>query len=96
MKPERQDYEGHSIELRVHEAAPELLIDGVSVRHGRLPDGQFFLHEYAYDTSDDLMEVARRFIAYRRRAAEPHRQPQPGQAPAPAPERPSRGRKRGR
>ena len=69
MKPERQDHEGHSIELRVHEAGPELLIDGVPVRHGRLPDGQFFLHEYAYDTSDDLIEVARRFITYRRRAA---------------------------
>ena len=80
MKPERQDHEGHSIELRVHEAAPELLIDGVPVRHGRLPDGQFFLHEYAYDTSDDLMDVARRFVAYRRRAAESRRLAEPGQA----------------
>lgn len=96
MEPERQDYEGHRIELRAAEAGPEPLIDGVPVRYGRLPDGQFFLHEYAYDTSDDLMEVVRRFIAYRRRAAEARRPPEPGQAPEPAPERPSRGGKRGR
>jgi hypothetical protein len=38
----------------------ELLIDHKAVRYGQLPNGQYFLHQYAYDWSDDLVEVARR------------------------------------
>jgi hypothetical protein len=36
--------------------------------HGQLPDGSYALHEYAYDWSDNLMDLAKRFIDYRDRA----------------------------
>jgi hypothetical protein len=68
MKQERQEYEGHHIELREREGKPELLIDNILVHYGQLPNGQYFLHEYAYDWTDNLMELAQRFIDYRRKA----------------------------
>jgi hypothetical protein len=79
MEPERQEHKGHRIELRAREAGPELLIDDEPIRYGRLPDGTYFLNEYAYDWRDNLMDLARRFIDYRdradqiRREREPHR-----------------------
>jgi hypothetical protein len=68
MKPEYQEYEGHNVELREREGKPELLIDDVPIRYGQLPDGSYFLHEYAYDWTDTLMDLARRFIDYQSRA----------------------------
>jgi hypothetical protein len=68
MKQERQEYEGHHIELRDREGKPELLIDNIAVSYGQLPDGQYFLYEYAYDWTDNLMELAQRFIDYQRKA----------------------------
>ncbi len=82
MEPERQEeYKGHRIELRAREALSsareaerqeelELLIDDAPVRYGQLPDGRYFLHEYAYDWRDDLMDLARGFIDYQGRAEE--------------------------
>jgi len=67
MKPECQEYEGHPIELREREGKLELLIDNVPVRYGQLPNGLYFLHEYAYDWTDNLMKLAQRFINYRRK-----------------------------
>jgi hypothetical protein len=80
MKPQRQEYKGHRIELRAREddelrareaergAELELLIDDQPVRYGQLPDGSYALHEYAYDWSDNLIDLTRRFIDYRDRA----------------------------
>jgi hypothetical protein len=68
-KPQRHEFKGHSIEVRPGKDLPELLIDDVPVRYGRLPDGSYFLDDYAYDWSDDLVEVARRYIDYRERSA---------------------------
>jgi hypothetical protein len=76
MEPTRQEYKGHRIELRTREEL-ELIIDNEPVRYGRLPDGQYALHEYAYDWSDDLMNLARRFIDYRDRANEIQREAEP-------------------
>jgi hypothetical protein len=82
MQPEHLEYKGHRIELRAREDGElraredareedlELLIDDAPVRYGQLPDGLYFLHEYAYDWHDNLMDVARRFIDYRSRAEE--------------------------
>jgi hypothetical protein len=90
MEPAREEYKGHRIELRARgadelrareaerEEELELLIDGEPVRYGRLPDGQYALHEYAYDWSDDLMDLARRLIDYRDRANEIRREREPG------------------
>lgn len=75
MEPERQEeYKGHRIELRAREALHardverqeelELLIDDRPVRYGQLPDGRYFLHEYAYDWRENLMDLARGFIDY--------------------------------
>jgi hypothetical protein len=69
MKAEREEFKGHVIEVRPGKALPELLIDNVPVRYGRLPGGSYFLDDYAYDWSDDLIEVARRYIDYRERSA---------------------------
>ena len=68
MEPERQEYQGHHIELREREGKPELLINNIAVRYGQLPNGSYFLHDYAYDWTDNLMELARRFVDYRRKA----------------------------
>lgn len=70
MKPEDQTYEGHRIEVRQRGGKSELLIDGISVAYGQLPNGLFFLHDYAYDWNADLMELARRYVTYRRRVHE--------------------------
>jgi hypothetical protein len=74
MEPERHEYKGHHIELRAREAEPELLIDGEPVRYGQLPDGLYFLHDYAYDWQDNLIDLAQRFIDYRDRAEEIRRE----------------------
>jgi hypothetical protein len=78
MESERQEYEGHRIELREREGEPELLIDNAPVRYGQLPNGLYFLHEYAYDWRDNLMDLARGFIDYRRRVDEIRREREPG------------------
>ena len=78
MESERQEYEGHRIELREREGEPELLIDNAPVRYGQLSNGLYFLHEYAYDWRDNLMDLARGFIDYRRRVDEIRREREPG------------------
>lgn len=84
MGPEDEEYKGHRIELRVPNARQgtelELLIDGEPVRYGQLPDGQYFLHEYAYDWHESLAEVARRFIDYRHRTDEVRAERETGEA----------------
>ena len=79
MEPERQEYKGHRIELRESTARfevereggddLELLIDDEPVHYGRLPDGSYFLDDYAYDWNKNLMDLARTFIDYRDRAS---------------------------
>ena len=91
MEPERQEYKGHRIELRPREGLEaareedlelqdlELHIDEQPVRHGQLPDGRYALEEYAFDWTDDLMDLARRYIDYRERAEEIRREAEPGE-----------------
>jgi hypothetical protein len=90
MEPEREEYKGHRIELRPREGREaereedldlqdlELHIDEQPVRFGQLPDGRYALEEYAFDWSDDLMDLARRFIDYRERAEEIRREAESG------------------
>jgi hypothetical protein len=80
VEPERHEYKAHRIELRQREGREEragaaeregeleLLIDDESVRYSQLPDGRYALEDYAYDWTDDLMDLAQRFIDYRDRA----------------------------
>jgi hypothetical protein len=92
MEPERQEYKGHRIELRPREGREgvrareaereeerELLIDEQPVSYGQLPDGRYALEEYAFDWTDDLMDLAQRFIDYRERAEEIRREAESGQ-----------------
>jgi hypothetical protein len=92
MQPERQEYKGHRIELRPREGREEsrareaereeereLLIDDQPVRYGQLPDGRYALEEYAFDWTDNLMDLARRFIDYRDRAEEIRREAESGE-----------------
>lgn len=61
----RHEYRGHRIELRAREGEFELRIDDQPVRYDKLPNGKYFLYQYAYDWRDNLMDLARRFIDYR-------------------------------
>ena len=91
MELESHEYKGHSIELRAREGREErvgaaegeekleLLIDDESVRYGQLPDGQYALEEYAYDWTNDLMDLAQRFIDYRDRSDEIRRETDSGE-----------------
>jgi hypothetical protein len=92
MQPERQEYKGHRIELRPREGREEsrareaereeereLLIDDQPVRYGQLPDGLYALEEYAFDWTDNLMDLARRYIDYRDRAEEIRRETESGE-----------------
>jgi hypothetical protein len=64
----RKEHEGHAIELRERKDRPsELVIDGKALRYRKLPDGRYFLDEYAYDWTDDLIDLARRYIDYETR-----------------------------
>lgn len=70
----KETYKGHRIELReadgqaagVGGAASEgeLLIDGAKVPYGKLPEGQYYLRDYAYDWHDKLVDVARKYVDY--------------------------------
>jgi len=64
--------------VRAQPPVADLLVDGEPIRYGRLPDGQFFLQEYAYDWSADLAELARRLIDHRDRARAARRSQEPG------------------
>lgn len=89
MEPEYLDYKGHHIQLRARDADElrargverkpelELLIDDKPVRYGQLPDGSYALQEYAYDWSDNLVDLAKRFIDYRNRADKIRRDTKP-------------------
>lgn len=70
MKAQTREYAGHRIELKRTRGQMQLLIDGVSRAYGQLPDGKYYLDDYAYDWSDDLLEVAQRFVDHKRRADE--------------------------
>lgn len=67
MNAESVEHEGTKIDLRLEEGQPRVLIDGVPVKWGQLPDGKYFFHDYAYDWSDDLMALAKRYVSYRQR-----------------------------
>jgi hypothetical protein len=79
MESEHQDYKGHHIELRAREVREsralavenepkfELLIDNIPVQYGQLSGGSYYLHEYAYDWSENLMDLAKKFIDKRDR-----------------------------
>ncbi len=75
MEPINQDYKGHYIELRAREddlhafraeseSKLELFIDNKPVRYGQLPDGSYALQEYAYDSHDNLIDLAKKFVDY--------------------------------
>lgn len=65
--PERKR---HEIQARDSGYGLELLIDGEPVRYGQLPGGQYFLYEYAYDWTNDLTDLARKWIDHQTRAEE--------------------------
>jgi hypothetical protein len=68
--PERQQHKGHRIELRARTQQLELLINDQPIRYRQLPNGSYALDEYAYDRSQNLIDLAKRFIDYRDRAEE--------------------------
>ena len=77
MKPECQEYKGHTIELREREGKIDLLIDNIPVRYGQ-HHGMYRLHEYAFDPTDNLIELAQKFINYRQKADQIRREQKGG------------------
>ena len=85
MENEPVEYKGHRIELRSSQRdgltnvkakgdrKPELLIDEKPVNYGQLPDGMFFLDEYAYDWQDNLIDLAKHFIDYKSNVEKSHK-----------------------
>jgi hypothetical protein len=69
VKTGRREHHGSLIEIAARDGKHELRIDGKQHRFGRLPTGKYFLHDYAYDWHDDLMEVAARYVEHRERVA---------------------------
>lgn len=68
MDSETVEHDGHTIEVRLDDSEPVLLVDDEPVRWGRFSgDGKFFLHPYAYDADESLVELARRYVEYRDR-----------------------------
>jgi hypothetical protein len=86
MDLERQEYNGHRIELRPPEGAELrekeaqsiLLIDDERIPYGQLPDGLYFLRDYAYDWHDNLIDLARSFIDYRDKTTQIRERPHGG------------------
>ena len=76
MKPKRQQYKGHRIELRKQKDKMELYIDDKPMQYGQLTDGTYYLHEYAYDPCDSLEELAKQFIDYQRKTEQARQQNQ--------------------
>jgi len=65
----RED-EGEAGRKSKPETSPELIIDDTPIEYGQLPDGKYFLREYAYDWRDDLIDLAKGFIDYQIRTDE--------------------------
>ncbi len=80
MKPTYEEHKGHRIEMQDREGKPELLIDKRLMRYRQLANGSYFLREYAYDWSDNLMDLARKYIDHQRKATKvrPERQTEKG------------------
>jgi hypothetical protein len=70
--------EGELEQEELEQEELELLIDDRPVRYGRLPDGRYALHEYAYDWQGDLIDLAQRFIDYRDKAEQIRREAESG------------------
>jgi hypothetical protein len=67
MGKKSEEYKKHRIELRESEGRLMLFIDKKPVHYGQLPDGRYFLNEYAFDWGDDLLALARRYIDHQNR-----------------------------
>jgi len=68
MKSQHEEYEGRHIELQQQKETVQLLIDKKNIKYGQMPDGSYFLYKYAYDPSDNLMDLARKFIKHQHKA----------------------------
>jgi hypothetical protein len=80
MQQTSESYRDRRIDVRAPDGAAaqpagdvEVFIDDEPIPYGRLVDGEYFLHENAYDWGDDLGELARRLVDHRERAAEVRR-----------------------
>jgi hypothetical protein len=78
LRAARLQREGGLEQEELEQEELELLIDDRPVRYGRLPDGRYALHEYAYDWQGDLIDLAQRFIDYRDKAEEIRREAESG------------------
>lgn len=68
---------GAQLELII-ESEQEGDAERLRLRYGQHPDGSYFLHQYAYDPSADLIELAKRFIDSREARDEFRREQEEG------------------
>lgn len=64
MKPHHKEYKGQNIEIREVDKKENLFINNIQMKYGQLPDGLYFLDEYAYDWKENLEDLAKAFIDY--------------------------------
>jgi hypothetical protein len=67
VTPQHGKYKDRNIEIRKRGQTYELLIDNAPMQYGELPGGLYYLHEYAYDWTDNLMDLSHKFIDYQSR-----------------------------
>lgn len=64
LQDARQKYKGHEVVIHRDDPGHRVLIDGEPFRYGRTARG-FYLDVYAYDRSESLIDVVRRYLDYR-------------------------------
>lgn len=64
MSTEDEEYKGHKIRVEGEGKEATVHIDDEKYDVGVTTDGEYFLDVYAYDRSDDLMEVVKQYIDF--------------------------------
>ena len=67
MQVKARDQVKSRIKVKSVDGRNRLFIDGVEMRYGQLPNGQFYLEKYGYDRSSNLTDLAQKYIDYRGR-----------------------------
>jgi hypothetical protein len=80
MKSRRLEYKNHWIELREDKDQGEIIINGIPAKYGRFSDGLYFLRDYAYDPSENLEDLAKKFIEHKLRADEQRQKLKPAKS----------------
>lgn len=68
MRPESTEYKSHRIAVVKEGDKLVPVLDGRRLRYGQFPDGLYYLEDYAFDWSEDLEELVRKYVDHLDRA----------------------------